>query len=364
MKRTLSLVAAGLVGLGFAACKKNADQQAAKQAATAAAPQQDGDALPESTLAVFQPLPAQFDSPKNPPSEAKIALGRQLYYDARLSRDQKVACNSCHLLDQFGVDGHKTSTGFKGQLGGRNAPTVYNAAGLMAQFWDGRAPDVEEQAKGPLLNPVEMAMPSEAAVVEVVKSMPEYVAAFKAAFPGEADPVSFEHIAQAIGAFERRLVTPSRFDKFLLGDKTALSAEERHGLKTFIDTGCIACHNGVGVGGNSYQKLGAAVPWPDQTSDLGRHDVTKKDEDKLVFRVPTLRNIEHTAPYFHNGSVATLPEAVKLMAKHQLGKDLSDADTAAIVTFLKTLSGTPDAKYIAEPTLPKSTATTPKPVLN
>lgn len=363
MKRSVfSLVTLSLV-VGLAACKKNAP---AKQAATAApeTPAPSSDEIPASTLAIFQPLPAHFDSPKNPPNDAKIALGRQLYYDARLSRDQKVACNSCHLLDRFGVDGNPTSTGFKGQHGVRNSPTVYNAAGLFAQFWDGRAADVEEQAKGPLLNPVEMAMPSEAAVVAVVKSMPEYVAAFKQAFPGEADPVSFDNVARAIGAFERRLVTPSRFDQFLAGDKSVLTLDEKRGLKKFVDTGCIACHNGVDVGGNSYQKLGAAVPWPDQTSDLGRYDVTKKDEDKLAFRVPTLRNVERTAPYFHNGSVATLPEAVKLMAKHQLGKDLSDGDTAEIVAFLKTLSGTPDAKYIAEPALPASTATTPKPVLN
>ena len=168
-----------------------------------------------------------------------------LYYEPRLSKSQEISCNSCHLLDQYGVDGQPTSDGHKGQAGDRNSPTVYNAAGHFVQFWDGRAADVEEQAKGPVMNPVEMAMPSEKQVIAVLKSMPEYVDAFKKAFPGEKDPISYENMAKAIGAFERKLITPSRWDKFLRGDSQALTNEEKAGFNVFMETGCQACHSGA-----------------------------------------------------------------------------------------------------------------------
>ncbi|MEW6429874.1 MAG: cytochrome-c peroxidase [Myxococcota bacterium] len=316
--------------------------------------------IPADKLAAFAPLPADMASAENPSTDEKVALGRMLYFDKRLSKNHDVACNSCHVLDKYGVDNQPTSTGHKGQKGGRNSPTVYNAALHLAQFWDGRAATVEDQAKGPVLNPVEMAMPDAKAVEKVLSSMPEYVDAFKKAFPGDKKPVSFDNMAKAIAAFERKLVTPSKWDTFLGGDKAALTDAEKEGFLKFVETGCTACHNGATVGGQAYMKLGLVTPWPGD-KDLGRFDVTKNEADKFVFKVPSLRNIEKTAPYFHDGSVATLPEAVKLMAKHQLGKDLSDADTSSIVAFLGTLTGELPADLIAEPTLPKSTAKTPKP---
>ena len=191
-----------------------------------------------------------------------------LYYEPRLSKGQDISCNSCHMLDKYGVDLQPTSDGHKGKQGDRNSPTVYNAAGHFVQFWDGRAADVEEQAKGPVMNPVEMAMPSEKRVVAVLKSIPEYVELFKQAFPEDKDPVSYRNMARAIGAFERKLVTPSRWDKFLRGDSRALTNEEKAGFNLFMETGCQACHMGTYLGGNMYQMLGLAKPWPD-ASDPG-----------------------------------------------------------------------------------------------
>jgi len=311
-------------------------------------------------LQMFKPLPDAVESQKNPVTEAKVNLGRMLYYDSRLSKNQDISCNTCHDLSKYGVDGQPVSDGHKGQKGTRNAPTVYNAAGHFVQFWDGRAPDVEEQAKGPVMNPVEMAMSSDKAVVAVLKSMPEYVDAFKKAFPTEKDPVTFENTARAIGAFERKLITPSRWDKFLNGDQAAFSNAEKAGFNKFMDAGCQACHAGTYLGGEVYQKLGLVKPYPDN-SDSGRQAVTKQESDRLVFKVPSLRNIDKTQPYFHTGKVTTLEEAVKEMAEYQLGKQMKDDEIASIVTFLKTLTGDIPAEYIKPPQLPKSTAKTPRP---
>ena len=311
-------------------------------------------------LAMFKVLPPVMDSAANPITEEKVALGRMLYYDPRLSKGQDVSCNSCHELNQYGVDNQTVSDGHKGQKGTRNAPTVYNAAGHFVQFWDGRAASVEEQAKGPILNPVEMAMPDEKRALAVVNSMPEYVEAFKKAFPGEKHPVTFDNLAKAIGAFERKLVTVSRWDKFLGGDQTALSDAEKAGLNKFLDVGCSACHNGIYVGGSMFQKLGLAKPW-DNAKDPGRFAVTRQEADRMVFKVPTLRNIEKTAPYYHDGSIATLDEAVRQMADHQLAQTLSKEEIGSIVTFLKALTGELPTEYIKEPTLPKSTGQTPPP---
>jgi cytochrome c peroxidase len=315
----------------------------------------------EAMLKMFQPLPEMIASASNPVTPEKVALGRMLYYEARLSKSQKISCNSCHMLDKYGVDGQPTSDGHRGQKGERNAPTVYLAAGHFLQFWDGRAPDVEEQAKGPMMNPVEMAMSSEKQVIAVLKSMPEYVDAFKRAFPGEKDPVTFNNVAFSIGAFERELVTPSRWDKYLKGDQNALTAEEKAGFNTYVNAGCAMCHSGMYVGGALFQKLGAAKPWPD-TSDPGREKVTKKEADRQIFKVPSLRNIEKTGPYYHNGKVAELQEAVSKMGEYQLGKTLTDAQVKAIVTWLNSLTGDLPTEYIKEPPLPKSTNATPKPV--
>ena len=308
----------------------------------------------------FAPLPEVMESAANPVTEEKVALGRMLYYDTRLSKSQEISCNTCHLLENFGVDNEPTSEGHNGQRGDRNSPTVYNAAGHFAQFWDGREPNVEEQAKGPVLNPVEMAMPDEASVVKVLKSIPQYVEAFRAAFPDDKDPVTFDNMAKAIGAFERKLVTPGRWDAFLKGDAAALTEAELAGLQAFLDANCQTCHMGPYLGGTMFQKLGVVKPWPDQ-KDLGRYRVTKNEADKMMFKVPSLRNIAKTAPYFHDGSVATLEEAVAKMAEYEIGKELTPDEVASIVTFLNALTGEIPADYIAQPELPPSTAKTPKP---
>ncbi|MFM2143812.1 MAG: hypothetical protein RLZZ476_2356 [Verrucomicrobiota bacterium] len=315
--------------------------------------------LTEAFLPMFKPLPAEVASPDNDLSDARVNLGRQLYFENRISKGEKLSCNSCHKLDAFGQDNLPFSPGHEGKLGGRSSPSTYNAALHIAQFWDGRAPSVEEQAKGPVLNPVEMGAPSEDFVIKVLKSMPGYVEAFKAAFPGEADPITYNNFGKAVGAFERKLLTPSKWDAFLKGNKDALSAEEKKGFATFAKTGCVTCHNGAGVGGHMFQKLGLVKEWPG-LKDNGRSDVTKNEGEKHFFKVPSLRNITETAPYLHDGSVKTLEEMVKMMAEYQLAKKLTDEETASIITFLKALKGTPDAEYIKAPKLPESTPETPK----
>ena len=353
MKRQLValLMATAIVAVLFSACGEKAP------------PPTETVTVDPAQLELFEPLPEVIPSEDNPLTEEKIALGRMLYYETRLSKSQELACNSCHKLDSYGVDNEPTSDGFRGQRGDRNSPTVYNAAGHFVQFWDGRAPDVEEQAKGPVLNPVEMAMPSEKQVVAVLKSMPEYVEAFKKAFPGEKNPVTYDNVAKAIGAFERKLVTPSRWDKFLKGDQAALTNAEKAGFNDYMDAGCQACHAGTYLGGNHYQRLGAVKPWPD-ASDPGREKITKDAADRLVFKVPSLRDVEKTAPYFHSGKVATLEEATSLMGQYQLGKNLSPEKVKSIVAFMKSLTGEIPAEYIQRPELPKSTSKTPPPVLD
>ncbi len=315
----------------------------------------------DARLALFKPaLPAEFAAAGPPAAPDKITLGRMLYYETRLSKNHDVSCNTCHSLTGFGVDGSKVSVGHKKQQGSRNAPTVYNAAGHFVQFWDGRAKDVEEQAQGPVLNPVEMAMPTAAKVEATLRSIPGYVELFKKAFPEAAQPVTLANAAAAIGAFERKLVTPSRWDKFLAGDPGALTEDEQVGLGKFLAVGCNACHLGTLLGGGMYQKAGLRKPWPSD-ADGGRFAVTKQEADRMLFKVPSLRNIEKTAPYFHDGSVATLDEAVRTMGRHQLGLELAEADVGAIVNFLKSLTGSIPQEYVQAPPLPPSGPKTPKP---
>ncbi|MGK7913979.1 MAG: cytochrome-c peroxidase [Prochloraceae cyanobacterium] len=312
-------------------------------------------------LSIFgSPLPQNLFPNSNDANPALINLGRELYYEQRLSKNADISCNSCHQLDRYGVDNLPTSPGHKGQLGARNSPSVYNAAGHIAQFWDGRAKNVEEQALGPILNPIEMAMPSQEKVLEVLNSMPEYVTAFHDAFPDESDPIQYDNIGKAIGAFEKGLVTPAPLDKYLAGDKLALTSKQKQGLKLFTEVGCVGCHNGTYVGGGMYQKVGLVQPWPNQ-KDQGRYELTHQDADRMVFKVPSLRNVAMTAPYFHDGSAKTLAEAVKRMGKYQLGKDLSEEETQAIVAFLGSLTGEISTAYIEKPLLPESTDRTPLP---
>lgn len=316
--------------------------------------------LTDTFVTMFKPLPTEAATPDNECSQARTDLGRMLYYDKRFSKSQQISCNSCHMLDKYGTDNAAFSTGHKGQKGGRSAPTVYNAALHIAQFWDGRAPTVEEQAKGPVLNPIEMAMPDKEHVIKVIKSIPGYADAFKKAFPGEADPITYDNFGKAVGAFERKLLTPSRWDEFLKGKKDALTDAEKKGFETFASVGCVTCHNGAAVGGHMYQKLGLAKPWPD-LKDNGRFEATKLEQDKHFFKVPSLRNITETGPYLHDGSVAKLGDMVKKMGEHQLGREITNEQCASIVAFLKALKGDLPKDYIKEPTLPASGPDTPKP---
>lgn len=308
-------------------------------------------AASQSAMA-FETLPAKPAAPaNNPMSAAKVALGKQLFFDPRLSVDGTVSCNSCHNVMASGTDNRPVSVGVSGQKGGRSAPNVWNAAFLSVQFWDGRAASLEDQAKGPILNPIEMGMPSADEAVKRISTIPGYVAQFNSVFGGK-EAVSYDNIAKAIAAYERTLVTPnSPFDRYQKGNKKALSAQAQHGMKLFEQTGCTSCHNGVNfagpampVGSGFFQKFPAYqnndyVSKYNLMADTGRHNATKNDADKHMWRVQTLRNIAVSAPYFHNGSVETLDEAVRVMAKTQLDKNLSDGEVADIVAFLNSLTG-------------------------
>lgn len=299
--------------------------------------------LLEKAKQYFQPLPEVAENKENPVTSEKVKLGKMLYYDTRLSKNGNNSCNSCHNIEKFGVDNEITSEGDAGKRGGRNSPTVFNAALHFAQFWDGRAKDVEEQAGMPVLNPIEMAIPHEGFLVDRLGKISEYQSAFKAAFPLDEKPVTYQNLRNAIGAFERTLITPTRFDNFLKGDTKALSDDEKKGLETFMNVGCTNCHIGPAIGGNMFQKFGLFKDYrlftKSKTEDTGRMMVTKSEVDKDQFKVPSLRNIEKTAPYFHDGSVADLREVISIMGSIQLNKKLSDAEITSIKTFLQSLTG-------------------------
>jgi cytochrome c peroxidase len=316
------------------------------------APALDVEAVRKKALKQFGVLPEKFPSADNPITDEKVSLGRMLYYEGRLSKSGDISCNSCHMLDAWGVDNNATSPGHDGTLGDRNSPTVYNAAGHLAQFWDGRAPTVEEQAKGPILNPIEMGMANEDEVLAVLRGIPGYVEAFEAAFPDAEDPISYDNLAKAIGAFERQLVTPAPIDAWLEGDNAALSEEAVAGLALFMDAECTNCHTGYGFGGSMYQKLGTEKPWPG-LKDEGRYAVTEQEQDRFVFKVPGLRNVDKTAPYLHDGSIETLPEMVDKMVEHQVKRGpLSEVERKQLLAFLGSLTGELPSDYIAKPELP------------
>ena len=299
--------------------------------------------LQERAKTLFGELPELVDNPENPITEEKVILGKQLYFDVRLSKDNTQSCNTCHNLNTFGVDNLPTSPGNDGKNGVRNSPTVLNAALHSSQFWDGRNKDVEEQAGGPILNPVEMAIPSEEFIVERLSDIEEYKELFAKAFPEEEKSITYKNLQKAIGAFERKLITPSKFDDYLAGNDEALNEQEKRGLETFMTTGCITCHSGNALGGQLIQKFGLFGNYWEYTKsdriDDGRFEVTQNETDKYFFKTPSLRNVEKTFPYFHDGSVEKLDESVKIMAKLQLNKELSDEETNDIVAFLKTLTG-------------------------
>lgn len=288
---------------------------------------------------------------------AQVELGKKLYFDPRLSKSGFISCNSCHNLSMGGTDNLKTSIGHNWQQGPINAPTVLNSSLNVAQFWDGRAADLKAQAGGPIANPGEMAS-SHTLAIDVIQSIPQYVREFKQVFGH--DKVSIDEVTQAIAEFEKTLVTPnSPFDQWLMGDKDAITEYELSGYTLFKNSGCVACHNGEAVGGNSFQKMGVVEPYQAKGNAEGLSAVTGKDADRFKFKVPTLRNVELTYPYFHDGEAESLAEAVDLMGRLQLGRKFSEDETARIVAFLKTLTG--DQPNFQLPQLPPSTDATPKP---
>lgn len=313
----------------FMACKENQKEKSA-----------DGyeDLHPMATT-FFQPISSlELETP----DADKVNLGKHLFFDTRLSGEGNISCNSCHNLKTYGVDNERFSPGdAPGTVGGRNSPTVFHAALHKMQFWDGRAADVEEQAGGPILNPLEHNIKDEAQLVNRLKEVDLYLELFSKAY-GDEDPITFNNLTNAIGAFERTLVPESRFDKYLEGDQSALNTVEKRGLKAFIDSGCITCHSGPAMGGQMLQKFGLFHDYWKYTEseevDLGLFDISERESEKYFFKVPGLRNIVHTAPYFHDGSVSELDESVRIMGKLQRNVDLSNEEVSDIVAFLGSLS--------------------------
>ena len=311
----------------------------------------------------FSAIPATPPTlPENSATPAKITLGKMLYFDPRLSASHAISCNSCHNVGLGGVDGESTSLGHRWQHGGRNAPTVLNAVFNIAQFWDGRAADLEKQAGGPMVNPVEMASP-QAHVAEQLRAIPGYRAPFASAFPGEKESITLANAQKAIAVFEATLITPNApFDRFLKGQANALSARQLDGLALFMDKGCSSCHNGINIGGGMYAPFGVAEkPGADllPPGDMGRFSVTHATSDKYVYKVPTLRNIALTAPYFHTGTAWDLRQAVAVMGTAQLGSQLTSAEIDKITDFLNSLTG--DQPQVVYPILPPNVAGTSHP---
>jgi cytochrome c peroxidase len=338
LKLYVYFLAASLVGCSENKPAENQSQKPKEEAISA-----EDAMLWAEAQKYFQPITGNAEKPENSCTPEKVSLGKMLYFDTRLSKTGNNSCNSCHNLATYGVDNQQFSKGDAGKLGGRNSPSVYNAAFHNTQFWDGRAKDVEEQAGMPILNPVEMAIPSKDFLVNRLKQTKEYPGLFSAAFPKDGDPLTYENLQKAIGAFERTLVTPSKFDDYIGKNPSHLNKEEKEGLKLFIETGCTNCHGGVALGGSQFQKFGVFADYQSQTGsknhDMGRMEVTKQASDKDVFKVPSLRNVAKTGPYFHDGSVADLQEAIKIMAKTQLNKDLSAEEVKKIEVFLNALTG-------------------------
>lgn len=318
----------------------------------------------KAAITTLYALPAKPVIPKdNPQTSQKIELGKALYFDPRLSSDGTISCNSCHNVMAGGDDGRPVGVGVKGQRGGRGSPTVWNSAYNTVQFWDGRAESLEEQAKGPLTNPIEMGMDSHDVVIERINKIPGYIALFKKAFPKDKTPMTIDNFAKAVASFERTLITPdSPFDLYKKGNKKAMSVPALRGMILVTEIGCTSCHGGVNFSGEGF-KMGEGnfQPFPqipgskydkqyDLISDLGRYEVTKNNDDKNKWRVPTWRNVAITAPYFHNGKVKTLNEAVRVMAKTQLDMDLEDSQVSDIVAFLNSLTG--KLPKISAPQLP------------
>jgi cytochrome c peroxidase len=313
---------------------------------------------------LFTQLPKDMATPDFPVTQERAHLGRLLFFDPRLSVDANVSCATCHQPSLYGTDALPKSIGVRQRIQPRNAPTILNTALHFVNHWRGDRENVEDQAVRALTAPGSSGQPDEQAVIDRLERISGYTALFEAAFPGEPHPMTVKNIGKAIGGYERTLVTPSPFDRYLARDVNALSATARAGLEKFINAGCAACHNGAGVGGHMYQKFGVVedywVATGSKDIDKGRAEITKDSADLYIFKVPSLRNVAMTAPYFHDGSVATLPEAVRVMARVQLGGELNDGDTRDIVTFLESLTGDLPAEFAAVPILPPAAVAAPK----
>ena len=286
----------------------------------------------------FGPLPDAMPGSESDTPE-RIALGKKLYFEKRLSINDRQSCATCHRLDKgfAGVDNLPTSPGARGEQGTRNSPTVLNSGWQESQFWDGRAEDLVEQAKGPILNPIEMGMSDEQTVEKKIRGIVEYRKEFARAFPASKPLITYQKIAEAIAAFERTLITPSRFDDFMKGNADALTKKEQRGLKTFLKVDCKSCHDGILLGGETNEPLGKEHPYENQ-NDQGIYMLTKDESDRMFFKVAPLRNVALTAPYFHDGKIKTLEEAVRKMGKLQLDEELTDQQVSDITAFLKTLT--------------------------
>lgn len=302
---------------------------------------------PEGVSPLFEPLPSEAPEPEdNPGTEARVDLGHKLFFEPRLSRSGIISCNSCHVVGAAGVDAREVAIGEGARTGARNSPTVFNAAFLEAQFWDGRAATLEEQAMGPIQAHVEMDLTPAEAVARLVET--GYGPLFDAAFPEDSEPLTFENLARAIAAFERTLITPgSDFDLYLAGETEALDDVQRQGLQLFQESGCVGCHNGPLLGGRGY----AGFSHVEGRGDVGRMAVTGREEDRYVFRIAPLRNVAMTAPYFHDGSAGTLSEAVSIMGSAQLGRGFTPDEVDALVAFLEALTG--EFPSIVHPQLPR-----------
>ena len=346
------IVIVGLLAVGvISSCSKKPQPDTQNQSVPAAVP---------AAVPALQPRTGEPVSPVDAPKvadKAMVELGKKLFFDPRLSKSGFISCNSCHNLSMGGSDNLVSSVGHKWNQGPINSPTVLNSSMNLAQFWDGRAKDLKEQAGGPIGNPGEMSFTHDLAVA-VLQSIPAYVEEFKKVF--KVDKIDIDKVTTAIAAFEETLVTPNaRFDHWLKGDVAAITKEELAGYELFKSSGCTSCHNGSAVGGNSFQKMGVVTPYTTKSPVLGRSAVTKNNADRFNFKVPTLRNVELTYPYFHDGGAATLSKAVEVMGQIQLGKKFTSEENASIVAFLKSLTG--DQPKFELPQLPPSSDTTPPP---
>lgn len=323
-------------------CKNNSQPAEEEQNKAPEYSQTDKDLL-EKAQVFFKVLPSEAPNPENPVTPEKVILGKNLYFETQLSQNGTQSCNTCHDLNNFGVDNLATSPGDNGKPGTRNSPTTFNSALRTAQFWDGRNKDVEEQAGGPVMNPAEMAMPDEAIVVERLNSLGNYKEMFAAAFPEDEEPISFKNMQKAIGAFERTLLTPAPFDQYLSGEIDALNEQEKKGLQTFLDNGCASCHSGALLGGNLLMKVGLFGDYHEMMRtthrDEGKYDDSKVESDKGMFIAPGLRNVAKTGPYFHSGTIDNLEEAIQIIAKLQLNKNMSEQEAQDIAVFFNSLTG-------------------------